>query len=367
MKKIFLVLTFLIPSIVQAQVVGGENSFEFLRLSQSPHITALGGVNVSSPSRDVMMGLANPALLRPEFHTSLGLNYNLYYAGTRISNLMYAYHAPSVKTTFAFGLSYINYGSMQLTDNLGNVTGTKPTADYSMQLSASRSYLEKWRYGASLKYASSNLIDKKSSALLADIGVVFADTNSQWYAGFAIKNAGITLKKYDPSIPQSLPLDLQIGITKKFKKAPFSIMVLAHHLTKWDIRYDNPADAQDNLLLLSNDTQTEKTKTYFADKLFRHFVFAMDINLGKRLEISAGYNHLRRSELSISDKKGMSGFSFGGGFYLNKFVIHYAQSFYHLAGAHHEMGLNMRLNDLFGIGKMGNKINWSEQFARSYK
>jgi hypothetical protein len=225
--------------------------------------------------------------------------------------------------------------------------------------------LEKWRYGASLKFANSNLYQKKSSALLVDIGVVYADTNSKWYVGAAVKNAGVTIRNYDPSVSQSLPLDLQIGITKKFKKAPFSIMVLAHHLSKWNIRYDNPADVVDNQLLFDNTT-TIKEKTYFADKLFRHFVFAMDINLGKRLELSAGYNHLRRSELSITDKKGMSGFSFGGGLYLNKFTIHYAQSYYHLAGAYNELGINIKLNDLFGIGTMGDKINWSEKFANSY-
>jgi hypothetical protein len=62
----------------------------------------------------------------------------------------------------------------------------------------------------------------------------------------------------------------------------------------------------------------------------------------------------------------MSGFSFGGGLYLNKFTIHYAQSYYHLAGAYNELGINIKLNDLFGIGTMGDKINWSEKFANSY-
>ena len=76
---------------------------------------------------------------------------------------------------------------------------------------------------------------------------------------------------------------------------------------------------------------------------------------------------MRRAELSIDEKKGMSGFSLGAGLYLNKFIIHFAQSYYHIAGPYTELGLNIKLNQLVGIGHLGNKINWSEKFASSYK
>ncbi|HMN33057.1 MAG TPA: type IX secretion system protein PorQ [Chitinophagaceae bacterium] len=364
LRRVFVLL--IITSKIQAQVVGGEHAFEFLRLSESPHLSALGGVNVLNPSSDVMMSNANPALLRPEFHTNLGLNYNIYYAGTKVSNLYYAHHSPNIHTTFGLGLQYIDYGNFTLTDNIGNILGDKKAVDYCIKLSASKQYLEKWRYGATLKYAQSSMIDKKAVALLGDVGVVFADTNGQWYIGAAVKNAGVQLKSYSKNIGQEpMPLDLQIGIMKKFKKAPFAFSILAHHLYKWDIRYDNPADQTDNILDFSGQT-TAKEKNYFADKLFRHFVFALDMNLGKRIEISAGYNHLRRSELAISEKKGVSGFSFGAGIYLNKFTIHYAQSYYHIVGAYNEIGINFSLNQLFGLGHFGEKINWSEKYAHAY-
>jgi hypothetical protein len=281
--------------------------------------------------------------------------------------MVYAHHVKSINTTFALGVQYLNYGSFRLTDDIGNVTGESKAADYAIKFSASRAYLEKWRYGATLKFANSSLIDKKAIALLADFGIVYADTANQWYFGALIKNAGVTIKNYEKKSNQPLPIDVQIGVTKKFKKAPFSIMVLAHHLHKWDVRYDNPADQIDNQLLFTDSTTVTKEKKYFVDKLFRHFVFALDINLGKRLEMSFGYNHMRRSELSIDEKKGMSGFSLGAGLYLNKFTIHFAKSYYHIAGPYTEIGLNFKLNQLFGFGNAGNKINWSEKFANSYK
>ncbi|MBK6819271.1 MAG: type IX secretion system protein PorQ [Bacteroidetes bacterium] len=368
MRFLFVSLGCFLSYMASSQVNGGEHIFEFLRLAQSPHITAVGGMSVANASKDIMMSTANPALLRPEFHAQLGLNYNIYYAGTKVSNLYYAHHAKNIQTTFGLGIQYLDYGSFKLTDNLGNINGTAKAADYAITINASRAYLERWRYGVALKYAHSNLIEKKSAALLADIGIVYADTNNQLYAGAVVKNAGVQLKKYDVQTgSQPLPIDLQIGIMKKFKKAPFALSMLAHHLYKWDIRYDNPADQVDNTLLFNDNTQDTKKKTYFADKLFRHFVFALDLQLGKRLEISMGYNHLRRSELALTEKKGLSGFSFGGGLYLNKFIIHFAQSYYHISGAYSEVGINFALNRLFGLGQAGDKINWSEKFGNNYK
>jgi hypothetical protein len=364
MQKYFFFLLCLPYSYLHAQVNGGEHVFNFLRLAQSPHVTALGGIVMSSPASDIMLSTSNPALLRPEFHTQLGLNYNRYYAGTRISNMMYAHHLPSVKTTLGLGIQYIDYGNFTATDDIGNVQGEVQARDYSINLTASRQYLERWRYAATLKWAHSRLADKMASALISDIGVTYSDTANQWYLGAAVKHAGIMMRNFQSGEVQPLPIDLQIGITKKFKKAPFSIMVLAHHLTQWDVRYDNPADRTDNTLLFADTSNTDNEKTYFADKLFRHLIFALDVHLGKRLEISAGYNHMRRAEMTIDSKKGMSGFSFGTGLYLNKFVVHVAQSYYHLAGAYTEFGMTMKLNQLFGLGERGQKINWSEQFQR---
>ena len=348
-----------------AQVNGGEQVFEFLRVAESPHITALGGIAISNPASDIMMTTANPALLRPEFHTGLSMAYQTYYAGTKISNCLYAYHVKSIATTFALGISDFNYGNFRTTDDIGNFTGDARAREDAFHLSASRAYLSKWRYGITCTYATSRLIDQHAAALLTDIGVLYADTSNQWYFGAGVKNAGILLKNYEANFTQPLPLDLQIGTTKKFKKAPFSINILAHHLQSWNIRYDNPADQTTNTLLFADSSNT-KTKTYFADKLFRHFVFALDVKLGKHLEISAGYNHMRRSELAIAEKKGMSGFSYGVGLYLHKFIVHFAQSYYHIAGPTTEVGLTFKLNQLIGVHS-GESINWSEKFANTYK
>lgn len=347
---------------VFAQVTGGQRAMEYLRLPNSPHISALGGINVANPDKDIAFALQNPSLMREGLHNTLGLNYNFYNSGVSVANLQYGYHVPDVNTSFVLGVQYLNYGTMVRTDNLGNELGDFAANDYTITIGGSRKYKEKWRYGAALKYTQSTLYDKNAYAALADVGVTYMDTASLITIGATAKNMGFMLKRYNTNNPaEPMPFDLQIGITKRFKYVPLRLMTTLHHLYEWDIRYDNPADQQNNNVFGNTDS-TEKQKSYFADKLFRHFIFGAEIIVGKRILVSASYNHLRRSELVIQDKTGMAGFAFGLGIDLNKFQVHYAQSYYHIAGAYHEIGLNMALNKLFGIGKLGDKINWGDTY-----
>src|SRR5665811_912786 len=95
---------------LMAQVTGGVNTMEFLRLPNAPHITALGGYNVAMPDDDISLALQNPALMRPLFHNQLTVDYNAYFAGISVANLAYGYHVPKLNTSFVLGVQYLNYG-----------------------------------------------------------------------------------------------------------------------------------------------------------------------------------------------------------------------------------------------------------------
>ncbi|HTN38888.1 MAG TPA: type IX secretion system protein PorQ, partial [Arachidicoccus sp.] len=281
----------------QAQITGGQSAFEFLRLSNSPHISALGGIAPANPDADVSLTLQNPALLNPRYHNQLSLAYNLYYAGISIANMQYGYHVAPLNTDFSLGIQYLNYGKITETDLYGNENGLIHASDFSLNLSASRKYLEHWRYGATLKFAYSGLAGQSAIAALADVGIVYTDTVNLWTFGAVAKNMGFTLKKYNPQLPaEPLPFDLQIGITKQLKNLPLRLSFVGHHLYEWDIRYDNPADKVDQNLFGTPDSNA-KEKSFFVDKLFRHINIAAELILAKRITLGVGYNHLHRSEL----------------------------------------------------------------------
>jgi len=346
---------------VCAQVTGGQNAFEYLRMSNSPHVTALGGYVPASPDKDVSFTLQNPGLLNPSYHNQLSVNYNIYYAGIGIANLQYAYHVAPLNTDFGFGVQYLNYGSFQNTDIQGNSLGDIRAADYSINLSASRRYLQRWRYGATLKWAHSNLGDRSAMAVLADVGVVYEDTAKKWTIGVVAKNMGVMLKKYNPENPaEPLPFDLQVGIAKQLQNLPLRIFVVGHHLYEWDVRYNNPADKVSNSLL-GEDTATSDKK-YTIDKIFRHLNFGAELIIGKRVTLSAAYNHIRRSELGAQDAKGMAGFSFGAGIDLNKLQVRYGRSYYGSAGGYNELGLSFQLNKFFNIGKKTEPWGWNKTY-----
>ncbi len=344
-----------------AQVTGGQYAMEYLRLSDAPHVSALGGMNVSNSEQDVSMVFQNPALMRPSLHNELALSNNFYYSDINVMDLQYGYHVEKIKTSFAFGIKNINYGTFNQTNSSGDNLGLFHANDYVVSLAASKSYGERWRYGASLKWAHSNLDEQTASAILADVGIYYLDTANLITFGAAAKNIGFMVKKYNPSNPaEPLPFDMQISASKQFLHLPLRLFATIHHLYEWDVRYDNPADATISALI--GNSTSSNSGSNFADKLFRHFIFGAEVVMGKHLTLTVAYNHLHHGELALDEQSGLTGFSFGVGIYLNKFQVHYARSYYYIGGAYNELGLNMALNKLFSIGKTGDNIHWNKEY-----
>ena len=155
MRRTLIILIFLIISCsVQSQTLGGNSVYNFLRLSASPQLSGLGGMNVSSIGNDITM-TSNPAMLRSSMHTQAGAVFTSFYSSIKMYHLTAAYHLPNAETTFGLGVTYFDYGDIVETDESGNVFGEFRPRDYYIQLFASRKYKEHWHYGASLKLIQS--------------------------------------------------------------------------------------------------------------------------------------------------------------------------------------------------------------------
>jgi len=343
-----------ITSIANGQTLGGNSVFNFLKLSNTPQLTGLGGVNVSQTSNDVGMAFYNPALLSPSMHTEMNAVFNSFYTGIKIYHLSLGYHSAGLNTNFSWGLHYFNYGDIQETDASGNMLGFIHPRDWVMQVSASRSYLQKWNYGFSLKFINSNYGQYRSNGLAADAGVLFHDSVNLFSASLVAKNMGWQLKKYNDGIAEDLPFDLVAGISKRLAHAPFGFSITAHHLHQFDIRYNDTVFNNDNTFGSGNNH-----KRFSVDKIFRHFVIASQVYIGDYLEVSFGYNYLRRQELNIDKNgNGLNGFSMGVGALFNKVQIRYARAYYQNNTAYNQVGFNLQLNKYFGLGKFGERIGW---------
>ncbi len=336
-----------------AQTLGGNAVFNFLRLPPAPQLTALGGINVSKTSDDLGLALNNPALLRPSMHTQMTAVFNTMYDGINAYTLALGYHHQKSQTSFSWGLNYIDYGDIPQADASGNLLGRFRPTDWVMQLSASRSYLQKWRYGGSLIFIWSNYGEYRSNGIAVDVGVLYDDTAKGVSISLLAKNMGTQLRRYDGTEPDDLPFDLQVGITRKLLRSPFSFSFTAHHLHRFDMRYN------DELFDAGNDADSAGSSKFTIDKLFRHFVFATSISLGDNVEIDAGFNYLRRKELNIANSgNGLTGFSMGVSLLLSKLQVRYARAHYQNNTAYNQFGLNMTLNKYFGLKKFGERIGW---------
>ena len=221
MKCGFSIILLILVSRLGAQTLGGSSVFNFLKLSSTPQLTALGGVNVSQISNDVGLAFNNPALLKPSMHTQMNAVFNSFYSGIKVYHLSLGYYHPKLNTNFSWGLNYFGYGNISETDASGNVLGKFRPTDWVMQFSASRTYLEKWSYGATLKFINSNYGQYRSNGIAMDMGVLYFDSAKQFSASIVAKNMGFQLKKYAGSAAEDIPFDLQAGISKRLEKAPF--------------------------------------------------------------------------------------------------------------------------------------------------
>lgn len=353
MRILLFIPFFFCITALSGQTLGGNTAFNFLRLSHTPQLTAAGGVNVSLTAPDAGLAFYNPALLKPAMHSQLNTVFNSFYSGVKTYHASLGYHHPKLNTNFLWGLHYFDYGNLQQTDAAGNITGIFSPRDFVMQVSASRSYLEKWNYGAAIKYIHSGYGQYRSSGIAVDAGLHYYDSAKLFSASIAAKNMGFQLKKYTPGATEELPFDLIAGITKRLDKAPFAFSITAQHLHQFDIRYN------DTVFNADQGTTTEPGKKFTLDKLFRHFVAAVHIYPGDKINVTIGYNHLRRKELTIGKAgNGLNGFSMGVGVTLKKIQVHIARSQYQNNTGYSQFGLNIQLNQYFGLGKWGERNGW---------
>ena len=352
MRNSILLLILFISHCLHAQTIGGNTVFNFLKLSPTPQLTALGGVNISHTSNDVGLSFNNPALLKRQMHSQLNAVFNSYPAGISTYHLSLGYYQPVLKTNFSWGLHYFNYGNISQTDASGNILGKFRPTDWVMQLSASHSYMEKWNMGTTLKFINSSYGQYHANGIAVDAGLLYYDSAKKFSASVLAKNMGFQIKKYPGTALEDLPFDLQIGVSKRLEHSPFGFSITAHHLHQFNIRYNDTAFNNANSFLNTG-------KKSGVDKIFRHFVFAVEVYPDEKLQFIIGYNYLRRQELNIGNAgNGINGFSLGAGVILHKWQIRYARAYFQRNTANNQLGLNLKLNEYFGLKKFGERIGW---------
>jgi len=245
--------------------LGGVGTFEFLNLTPSARITALGGYSSTLRDGDVNLGLLNPAALNDGTQGQLAFNHNFHIADINHGYFAYGFGLDSLGINLAIGGQYVSYGEFIRADARDNILGTfnaKPEKD-----------------------------------------VVWS---------VLVRNIGVQLSRFSER-SESLPTDIQIGYAKKLAHLPFRFLVTARDLQRWDIR--ESTRVEDDPIFINQTVAAEAGLQVFTNNLFRHLVFGGEFIIGQKeaLRLRFGYNHQRNQELQSNVFRSFGGFSFGVG------------------------------------------------------
>ena len=363
MRKLFtllVLLAFVYP--MAFGQIGGERTYEFLNLTNSARMASLGGNQIAlHDSTDLNVSYNNPSLLMPGMKNMLALNYVNFFAGVKYGYAAYSFRTP-LPGNLAVGMHYINYGEFIEALANGQKTGaTFNAAEYALNIIWSNEYKLNYNkkdsllalsndsakvysrrritYGINVKPILSSLESYQAIGLAADLGVSYFSRNGLTVTSLVARNIGGQISTYyNGAERESIPFDLQFGISQKLQHAPVRFAATMQHLQKWN-------------LAKPEEDNTSSTVVYkedsFTKKFMRHLVVGVELLPSPNFTIRAGYNYQLRQELGMKEQMSTVGFSWGFGFKISRFHFNYGSTRFHLAGSSNIVSVALNLSDNF--------------------
>ena len=302
-KGVFVVIFVLTAIILRAQE--SQEAYSFLRLPVSAHVAALGGDNITINDDDPTLIFHNPALIAGVTDKSLNLNYMTYMEGCKTASASFV-KAYKERATWGVSAQYMDYGKMKQTTVENIDQGEFSAKD--IALAGPFTYLlgNTVSGGITARFISSTTGSYSSAAVAIDLGINYLNEETGLSLSAVAKNLGGQVKAYNDEF-ERIPLDLQIGITKRLIGSPLRLSATLTRLNNWD------------------------------QGLIKHLAIGGDLLLGTQFYVSAGYNFRRSSEMKINDSEGDSnhgaGVSLGGGIQLQRFKLNVGYAKYHVSAS----------------------------------
>ena len=300
-KAIIVILTLIACQHIVAQE--SQSAYNFLRLPVSAHAAALGGDNITIIDDDQMLIFSNPALLASVSDKTISLSYMNYMAGTSMAGAAFN-RVVKEKASWAASAQYIGYGTMKQTGTDGTQLGEFSAKDIAVAGYFSYMLSERIVGGITAKFVTSYIGNYSSIGMGVDLGLNYYDPDHDWSVSLVGKNLGGQLKAYDDEY-DPMPIDIQLGVSKRFAHTPFRVSATLVDLNHWNYKFTN------------------------------HLVVGIDAARSESIWLGAGYNFRRANEMNIDDADGGgthgAGLSFGAGLNLQRFKLNIAYGKYHVS------------------------------------
>jgi hypothetical protein len=245
------------------------------------------------------------------------------------------------------GIHYLDYGRMKYANEDGQLTGGSFGArDILIDVMYARQLSRLFKVGVTLKPVYSIYEHYSSFAIGADVGGHFITPDSTFQMGLVLANIGWQLKGFyseeGGTNHEMLPLNLQLGLTYRIKKAPLRFHLQIHNMQTWKLNYEWTSLDKDPVKgeILSHDVP-------WYDMLFRHTIWAIEVvPKSEKFYISLSYNHRRRAELNLTDQKSVAGFALGAGVKIKQVRVGFAISQMTKSNFSYQAGLSLDINSL---------------------
>lgn len=304
MKKTSFIIILTIMAIA-ARAQDSRTGYNFLKLPVSAHAAALGGDNISIIEDDESMIFNNPALLSSVSDKTINLNYMNYMSGANTASAAFN-RIIKERASVAASAQFIDYGKMKEVDENNVQTGEFSAKDISIAGYFSYMLTDRIAGGITAKFVTSYIGDYNSIAMGVDLGLNYYDPDKEWSVSLVAKNLGGQLKAYDDQYDR-MPIDVQLGASKRFAHMPFRISATLVDLNHLDYKFIN------------------------------HLVAGADIIISPTIWVGIGYNFRRANEMKIAETDGSSshgaGLSFGAGINLERFKLNLAYGKYHVSSS----------------------------------
>ena len=312
-SHILLYLLAMLPLFATAQ--SGEGAYTILRIPYSSRAAALGGNNISIIDDDITLAAHNPALLTNITDRTINLTYMTYMSDSKIAGAMFS-KTLGERSTGALSARYIDYGTFDgyTEDNI--YTGTFSAKDFEFAIMYSYLLSDCWSGGVTGKFIYSKYESMSSIALGVDLGINYYNPDNEFSMSLAVKNLGGQVKAFEEK-NEKMPVDLQMGFTKRLSHAPILVSATLVNLHKWDKDdFYNANGSEDSV----------------GELLLKHVILGADVLIGQNFNISLGYNYRIGKELSVEGSK-WDGFTTGAGLHINKVKFGVSYSKLHISSS----------------------------------
>mgnify|MGYP001805965292 CR=1 FL=1 len=309
---------------------GGSSTFDFLNVTRSARVAALGGNYLAIKDNDITLAYTNPSLITPEMNNNLALSFVDYFSDINYGFASYG-RSFTKAGSFVGTLQFIDYGQFNYSDAAGNTLGNFAANEMALNIGWGRSLDSLFSIGAAVKGIYSSFDSYTASGIAVDAAATYHNPAKRLTVSLIASNIGMQLQKYRTGDREPLPFEIGIGLSKRLEHMPLRFSVLLTHLEKWDLTYDDPLSVEKDPI--TGEIKEPSKLSDFADKFMRHVVIGAEFQPFKALSIRLGYNYKRRQEMKVESKLSTIGFSWGVGLQVSKFNFSYARSTDHLAGS----------------------------------